>query len=73
MAKQKSARLLPSNLLSPTCNSGSGVLGVFERELKCQYRNALPSGFVLESQRKALEDAEQASITSLDEFLGVEA
>ena len=58
MAKQKYTRLLPSNLLSPTCiTQVQAVLGVFEHELKCQYWDALPSGFVLEPQRKALEDA----------------
>ena len=39
---------------------------------KCQYRHALPPGFVLKSQRKALEDAEKANTISLEEFLEVE-
>ena len=39
---------------------------------KCQYRHALPAGFVLKSQRKALEDAEKANTISLEEFLEVE-
>lgn len=38
----------------------------------CQYRHALPPGFVLKSQRKALEDAEKANMISLEEFLEVE-
>ncbi|KAI0312102.1 hypothetical protein OF83DRAFT_1067783 [Amylostereum chailletii] len=38
----------------------------------CQYRHALPPGFVLKSQRKALEDAEKANTISLEEFLEVE-
>jgi hypothetical protein len=38
----------------------------------CQYRHALPPGFVLRSQRKALEEAEKANIISLEEFLEVE-
>ncbi|THH26665.1 hypothetical protein EUX98_g7521 [Antrodiella citrinella] len=39
---------------------------------KCQYRHALPAGFVLKSQRKALADAEKANTISLEEFLEVE-
>ena len=39
---------------------------------KCQYRHALPPGFVLRSERKALEDAEKANTISLEEFLEVE-
>jgi hypothetical protein len=38
----------------------------------CQYRHALPPGFVLRSQRKALEEAEKANMISLEEFLEVE-
>ncbi|KAJ3478371.1 hypothetical protein NLI96_g9803 [Meripilus lineatus] len=38
----------------------------------CQYRHALPPGFVLKSQRKALEDADKANTISLEEFLEVE-
>ncbi|KAI0248898.1 hypothetical protein BJV78DRAFT_1232349 [Lactifluus subvellereus] len=38
----------------------------------CQYRHALPPGFVLRSQKKALEDAEKANMISLEEFLEVE-
>ncbi|TCD64016.1 hypothetical protein EIP91_004684 [Steccherinum ochraceum] len=39
---------------------------------KCQYRHALPPGFVLKSQRKAMEEAEKAKVISLEEFLEVE-
>ena len=39
---------------------------------KCQYRHALPPGFVLKSQRKALEEAEKTNTISLEEFLEVE-
>jgi len=39
---------------------------------QCQYRHALPPGFVLKSQKKALEDAEKANQISLEEFLEVE-
>ena len=39
---------------------------------KCQYRHALPPGFVLKSQRKAIEEAEKANTISLEEFLEVE-
>ena len=39
---------------------------------KCQYRHALPPGFVLRSQRKAIEEAEKANTISLEEFLEVE-
>ena len=39
---------------------------------KCQYRHALPPGFVLKSERKALEEAEKAKVISLEEFLEVE-
>jgi hypothetical protein len=39
---------------------------------KCQYRHALPPGFMLKSQRKAAEDAEKANVISLEEFLEVE-
>ncbi|KAI0034378.1 hypothetical protein K488DRAFT_45645 [Vararia minispora EC-137] len=38
----------------------------------CQYRHALPAGFVLKSQKKALEEAEKANTISLEEFLEVE-
>ncbi|KAJ3515142.1 hypothetical protein NLJ89_g1951 [Agrocybe chaxingu] len=38
----------------------------------CQYRHALPPGFVLKSQKKALEDAAKANTISLEEFLEVE-
>lgn len=38
----------------------------------CQYRHALPPGFVLKSQKKALEDAAKAKTISLEEFLEVE-
>ncbi|OJA08475.1 hypothetical protein AZE42_02851 [Rhizopogon vesiculosus] len=40
---------------------------------KCQYRHALPPGFVLKSQRKAAEDAAKANVISLEEFLEVQA
>ena len=38
----------------------------------CHYRHALPPGFVLKSQKKALEAAEKANAISLEEFLEVE-
>ncbi|THH12455.1 hypothetical protein EW146_g7684 [Bondarzewia mesenterica] len=38
----------------------------------CQYRHALPPGFVLKSQRKAAEEAEKANTITLEEFLEVE-
>jgi len=38
----------------------------------CQYRHALPPGFVLKSQRKAAEEAAKANVISLEEFLEVE-
>ncbi|KAJ7605617.1 hypothetical protein DFH06DRAFT_256688 [Mycena polygramma] len=39
---------------------------------QCQYRHALPPGFVLKSQRKAAEEAAKAKVISLEEFLEVE-
>ncbi|KZT01529.1 uncharacterized protein LAESUDRAFT_663762 [Laetiporus sulphureus 93-53] len=39
----------------------------------CQYRHALPPGFMLKSQKKAAEEAEKANTISLEEFLEVEA
>ncbi|KAF8657557.1 hypothetical protein AX16_002194 [Volvariella volvacea WC 439] len=39
---------------------------------ECQYRHALPPGFVLKSQKKAAEDAAKANSISLEEFLEVE-
>ncbi|OAX41494.1 hypothetical protein K503DRAFT_836318 [Rhizopogon vinicolor AM-OR11-026] len=39
---------------------------------KCQYRHALPPGFVLKSQRKAAEEAAKANVISLEEFLEVQ-
>ena len=36
------------------------------------YRHALPPGFVLKSQKKALEEANKANVISLEEFLEVE-
>ncbi|KAJ3775632.1 hypothetical protein FB446DRAFT_637484 [Lentinula raphanica] len=38
----------------------------------CQYRHALPPGFVLKSQKKAMEEANKANVISLEEFLEVE-
>ncbi|KIK66727.1 hypothetical protein GYMLUDRAFT_157271 [Collybiopsis luxurians FD-317 M1] len=38
----------------------------------CQYRHALPPGFVLKSQKKALDEANKANTISLEEFLEVE-
>ncbi|CCL98649.1 uncharacterized protein FIBRA_00651 [Fibroporia radiculosa] len=38
----------------------------------CQYRHALPPGFMLKSQKKAAADAEKANVISLEEFLEVE-
>ncbi|EPQ52502.1 hypothetical protein GLOTRDRAFT_47202 [Gloeophyllum trabeum ATCC 11539] len=38
----------------------------------CQYRHALPPGFVLKSQKKREEDAAKAAEISLEEFLEVE-
>jgi hypothetical protein len=38
----------------------------------CQYRHALPPGFVLKSQKKAAEDAAKANTISLDDFIEVE-
>ena len=38
----------------------------------CQYRHALPPGFVLKSHKKAAEDAARANQISLEEFLEVE-
>ncbi|KAK2460851.1 hypothetical protein APHAL10511_007321 [Amanita phalloides] len=38
----------------------------------CQYRHALPPGFVLKSQRKAAEAAAKANTITLEEFLEVE-
>ncbi|PPQ64197.1 hypothetical protein CVT24_008615 [Panaeolus cyanescens] len=38
----------------------------------CQYRHALPPGFVLKSQKKAAEDAAKANTISLEDFLEVE-
>jgi ssDNA-binding Zn-finger/Zn-ribbon topoisomerase 1 len=38
----------------------------------CQYRHALPPGFVLKSQKKAAEEAAKANTISIEEFLEVE-
>ncbi|KAG8820267.1 Translation machinery-associated protein 46 [Serendipita sp. 400] len=38
----------------------------------CMYRHALPPGFVLKSEKKAMEDAAKANTISLEEFLEVE-
>ncbi|KAG8979582.1 hypothetical protein FRB90_008061, partial [Tulasnella sp. 427] len=38
----------------------------------CMYRHALPPGFVLRSQRKAMDDAAKANTISLEDFLEVE-
>jgi len=38
----------------------------------CQYRHALPPGFVLDSQRKAKEAASKANTITLEEFIEVE-
>jgi hypothetical protein len=40
---------------------------------KCQYRHALPPGFVLRSERKAAEDAAKANTISLEDFLEIQA
>lgn len=39
---------------------------------ECQYRHALPPGFVLKSHRKAAEDAAKANVISIEDFLEVE-
>jgi len=39
---------------------------------QCLYRHALPPGFVLRSQRKALDEAAKANTITLEEFLEVE-
>lgn len=39
---------------------------------KCQYRHALPPGFVLRSERKAAEEAAKANIISLEDFLEIQ-
>ena len=39
---------------------------------KCQYRHALPPGFVLKSQKKAMDEAAKANTITLEEFLEVE-
>ncbi|KAG5635962.1 hypothetical protein H0H81_009531 [Sphagnurus paluster] len=39
---------------------------------QCQYRHALPPGFVLKSQKKAADEAAKANAISLEEFLEVE-
>jgi hypothetical protein len=36
------------------------------------YRHALPPGFVLRSEKKAMEEAAKADMISLEEFLEVE-
>jgi len=38
----------------------------------CIYRHALPPGFVLKSQKKAMAEAEKANVISIEEFLEVE-
>ena len=38
----------------------------------CQYRHALPPGFVLKSEKKAKEEAEKANTISIEEFLETE-
>ncbi|EIN09947.1 hypothetical protein PUNSTDRAFT_52086 [Punctularia strigosozonata HHB-11173 SS5] len=38
----------------------------------CKYRHALPPGFVLKSQKKAMDEAAKANTISLEEFLEVE-
>lgn len=39
---------------------------------KCQYRHALPPGFVLKSERKAAEEAAKANVISLEDFIETE-
>ncbi|TFK99388.1 hypothetical protein BDV98DRAFT_571510 [Pterulicium gracile] len=39
---------------------------------KCQYRHALPPGFVLKSQKKAADEAAKGKTISLEDFLEVE-
>ncbi|KAN0093147.1 hypothetical protein V8E55_003931 [Tylopilus felleus] len=39
---------------------------------KCQYRHALPPGFVLKSEKKAAEEAAKANVISLEVFLETE-
>ena len=70
---QKFVRRFPSNLLPLTLQPRFGWFWECPNGgEKCQYRHALPPGFVLKSQRKALEDAEKANTISLEEFLEVE-
>ncbi|KAI6107954.1 hypothetical protein F5141DRAFT_979016, partial [Pisolithus sp. B1] len=39
---------------------------------KCQYRHALPPGFVLKSEKKAAEEAAKANVISLEDFIETE-
>jgi hypothetical protein len=55
-----------------TCSSRFGWFWECPNGEQCQYRHALPPGFVLKSQRKAAEEAAKAKVISLEEFLEVE-
>lgn len=39
---------------------------------KCQYRHALPPGFVLKSEKKAADEAAKANVISLEDFIETE-
>ncbi|KAL4066860.1 hypothetical protein V8B97DRAFT_1667054 [Scleroderma yunnanense] len=39
---------------------------------KCQYRHALPPGFVLKSEKKAAEEAAKTNVISLEDFIETE-
>lgn len=56
--------LYPRHLSTPTAH-------VFQGD-NCQYRHALPPGFVLKSEKKAKEEAEKANTISIEEFLETE-
>lgn len=40
--------------------------------MDCKYRHALPPGFVLKSEKKALEEAAKKEVISLEDFLETE-
>jgi hypothetical protein len=60
-----------AQMVSQSIISNSSFTNVSEGD-NCQYRHALPPGFVLKSEKKAKEDAEKANTISIEEFLETE-
>lgn len=51
---------------------GPDILSRQPNGVDCKYRHALPPGFVLKSEKKAMEELAKKEVISLEEFLETE-